>query len=406
MLAGGLVASAYSQGRGSSAFKVALLAVAYVLAERALTSRAVRQRWSAAERAWTLYRRPLLVAGWAVSAGAIGLALVRNLLLLGGDRVQTTWAIAGLLTVTALYAASAWMFRRRLFVWLAGALVFAPWTLLTLWGWFLWAAPPELPRYALSWAVLACLQLALGILLTLRSSTLQPPTSNLQPPDYGFPLRVIANLLLPLALFWGVADVGTSSLTWGLGLGFYVVSAVADHRRGLSGWRAARFLYPAVVALPVWAVYLLNHFAPTAPYETYGLLLLALTLPLLGAGRWLRRFDAADGLPLYLGAYGVAIVGTLLVAHVQPLLALALTFDALLCVLSAWLFREPVWGYPAAALGAAALLTALAASAGPARAARLVAHRAGVGLSGAGLGAAPRRGCAPTPPHPWRWPSW
>jgi hypothetical protein len=371
VLAGGLIASAYSQGRGSSAFKVALLAMAYVLAERLLTSRVVRQRWAAAEKAWGLYRRPLLIAGWAVSAGAIGLALVRNLVLLQGNRVQTTWAIAGLLTVTALYAASAWMFRRRLFVWLAGALVFAPWTVLTLWGWFVWDAPPPLPRYALSWAVLACLQLALGLLLSARGGPQSAAasaglwSSASRSEDLGFPLRVLANLLLPFALFWGVADVGTSSLTWGLGLACYVASAVADHRRGLGDWRAARFLYPAVLVLPVWAVYLLNHLLPTAPYETYGLLLLILVSPLLGVGRWLRRFDAADGLPFYLGAYGTAIVGTLLVAHVQPLFALALAFDALLCVLSAWIFREPVWGFPAAALGAAALLTALAVSSVP-----------------------------------------
>ncbi len=369
VLAGGLVASAYSQGRGSSAFKVALLAAAYILAERALASESVRRRWSVAKPAWSFYRRPLLVAGWAVSAGAVVLALLRNLVLLGGGRVQTAWAIAGLLAVSALYALSAWLFRRRLFVWLAGALVIAPWTLLTVWGWFLWAAPPPLPRFALSWAVLACLQLTLGLIPTLRTSKLQTPISdlqpspsNFQPPDYGYPLRVIANLLLPFALFWAVADPATSSLTWGLGLAFYTVSAVADHRRGLTGWRAARFLYPAVAVLVVWAVYLLYRFWPSAPYEVYGLLLLALALPLLALGRLLRRADSADGLPLYLGAYGGAIVGTMLVGHQRPLFAVALTFDALLCVLSAWIFREPLWGYPAAALAPAALLVALAES--------------------------------------------
>jgi hypothetical protein len=365
VLAGGLIATAYSQGRGSSAFKAALLAAVYILAERALNSEFLRRRWTGAGRAWNLYRRPLLIAGWCVSAGAIGLALVRNLVLLGGGRVQTTWAIAGLLMVTVLYGASAWMFGRRLFVWLAGALVVLPWTLLTRWGWFLWAAPPPLPRYSLSWAILACLQLALGLTLTFRSSHSRSRFPESPIPDYGFPLRVLANLLVPFALFWGVADVGTSCLTWGIGLAFYLASAVADHRRGLRGWQAACFLYPAVAVAPVWAIYLLNHFAPTALYETYGLLLLALALPFLAAGRRLHRVDPADGLPLYVGAYGVAIVGTLLVAHQEPLFATALTFDALLCVLSAWLFREPMWGYPAAALVPAALLVGLTWSAVP-----------------------------------------
>jgi hypothetical protein len=362
VLAGGLIATAYSQGRGSSAFKAALLAAAYVLAERALTSKVVRQRWSRAERAWSLYRRPLLIAGWAVSAGAVVLALFRNLVLLGGGPVREAWAIAGLLTVTALYALSAWMFRRRLFVWLAGALVIAPWTVLTFRGWFLWDAPPPLPRYALAWTVLACLQLGFGLTLSFLGTRRGSQSSENPGKDYGFPLRVMANILLPLALFWGAADAATSSITWGLGLAFYVVSAAADDRWGLTGWQRARFLYPAVAVLPAWAIYLLSYFLPTAPYEVYGLLLLALALPLLALARLLRRVDLVDGVPLYLGAYGVAVVGTVLVAHQQPLLALALTFDALLCVLSAWLFREPLWIFPAAALAPAALLVALAQS--------------------------------------------
>ena len=354
VLAAGLIATVLSQGRGSSAFYAALLAAVYVLAERLLVTGRLQQRRPFIRHAWTLYQRPLLVAGWAVSAGAIGLALLRNLVLLGGGRLPTAWAIAGLLTVTALYAASAWLYRRRLFAWLAGVLVIVPWTLLAVWGWFVWPAPPP-THYALSWTILACLQLGLGLVLTFRASRSQSP-------DYGFSLRVIANGLLPLALFWAVADPATSSLTWGLGLIFYVVSAAADHRRGISGWRVSRFLYPAVAVLPVWAIYLVNRAWPSALLETYGLLLLAIALPLLAGGRLLSRIEPADGLPFTLGAYGVTIVGTLLVASQPVLLALALLFDAMLCVLSAWILRQPLWGYPAAALVPAALLVALAQS--------------------------------------------
>jgi hypothetical protein len=364
VLAGGVAASAYSTGRGSAAFKVALLAAVYVLLERALNSQTLQRRRPGVRRAWSLYRRALLVAGWTVSGGAIGLALIRNLVLLEGGRIQTIWAIAGLLTITALYAASAWLFRRRIFLWLAGLLLIAPWTLLALWGWFVWPAP-ALPRFALAWTVLACLQLGVGLVLTHRSANLQSPTANLQPPDYGFPLRAIVHILLPFALFWAVADSATSSITWGLGVACYAAATVADHRRGLTGWRAARFLYPVVAAAPVWSLYLLHRAAPNAAYAWYGLTLLAFALPLLALGRRLRRVDPADGLPLYLATYGVAIVGTLLVGHQQPLLAAALTFDALLCVLSARIFRQPGWGYPAAALAAGAMLVALAQSAVP-----------------------------------------
>jgi hypothetical protein len=86
VVAGGLVATAYSQGRGSSAAKAALLAVVYVMAERTLY--ALRERHLLPRKAWPLYRRPLLVAGWAVSGGAVVLALARNLWLLGGGPVR------------------------------------------------------------------------------------------------------------------------------------------------------------------------------------------------------------------------------------------------------------------------------------------------------------------------------
>ncbi len=359
VMAAGLAAWAYSGEHGSSALKVALVAVAYVLAERGLAAGAARGWSSLIKRAWLLYRRPLLVAGWAVSGVAIVLALGRNIWLLGGGPGRERWAIGALLAITALYAASAWLFRRRLFLWLAGGLVIVPWTLLTAWGWFLWAPPESLRHYALPWSVLACLELLIGLALTFATGRTQPKQ------DYGFPLRVWANLLLPLALLWGVADSAISSWTYGLGLAFYILSAVADHRRGLTGWRAARFLYPAVAVLPVWAIHLLRYAVPQSPYESYGLLLLALALPLLAVGRRLRRVNEADALPLYLGAYGVAAIGTLLVGHRQPLLAVALTFDALLCILSAWLFRAPMWVYPATALAAGALLIALAESGVP-----------------------------------------
>jgi hypothetical protein len=183
--------------------------------------------------------------------------------------------------------------------------------------------------------------------------------------EMGFPLRTWANLLLPVALVLGLVDSAVSSLTFEIAIACYLLSTLVDHWRGLDGWRAARFLYPAAALLPAWALYLLNAWYPAAPYELYGLLLLALALPMLAAGRILRRVPAAgpsDALPLYLVAYGVAIAGTLLVASQRPLACAALTFDLLLCVLSVWLFREPTWGYPAVALAPAALLLALAES--------------------------------------------
>ncbi len=340
--AGGLLAAAYSQGRGSSAAKTALLAVAYVLAERALF--ALRDRRPLAGQAWPIYRRPLLVAGWAVSGGAVFLALVRNLLILGGGPARENWAIAALLTVVALYAASARMFRRPVFLWLASLLLIAPWTLLTHRGWYIWEPPPA-PRYALAWVVLAGLLWLVG--LALRRPYRAPP-------------EVTAHLLIPFALLWGAGDPKTSSVTFGLGVAFYAAAAVADHRRGRTGRAAARFLYPASFLLPVWGLYLLARFYPLLPQTHFGLLLLLLSPALFALARLLHRVHPADALPVHLAGYASALAGTAVVSADRPLLALALLWDTGLALVSAWVLKGPAWGYPAAACPAGALLLALA----------------------------------------------
>lgn len=352
VLGGGLLALAFSTGSGISAALAALLAIVYVLAERLLhrlppplrrqTSRRARARL---RLAWRLYRRPLLVAGWSVSGDTILLALIRNLLILEGRRPEI-WAIVALLAITGLYALSARLFRRPGFLWLAAPLLFAPWTLLTHLGWFT-VYRPTVPGYALSWVILAWLLLGLGLWLD----------------GPGRPLRWTAHVLLPFALLWGIGNVDTGRFTMGLAVGFYALAAAADHRRfgaGRQPGRVARFLYPALGLVPVWAVYLLAWLAPAARHEHYGLLLLAFVPPGLLAGVWLKRLHPADALPAYLTGYACAAAGTMLVAHDRPLLIGALLYDALVALVSAWLFRQPLWVYPATALAPLALLLALA----------------------------------------------
>jgi hypothetical protein len=391
---GGFLAMAYSQGHGSSAAKGALAAIAFVLAERGLNRLRRHPRWPARPRwraivrlAWRLYRRPLLVTGWVASAGVVGLALVRNLWLLGGGRTQQLWAAAGLLLITGLYALAARLFRRARFLWLAALLVFAPWTILTNLGW-LTVYRPTLPSFALSWAVLAWLLFLLGRWV-----------NRLAGPGYALPLKAVAYVLLPFALVWGIADVDTSRFTFALAIGLYGLAAFLDltpwppplrgkgeadsppllgepraspreaaHGPGerLSGILAqTKFLYPALGLVPVWSVYLMSWLLPAAHHEHYGLMLLAFGPLGLIAGRLLRRMapsrPEAGGyaLPGYLTGYTALIVGTLLTAHIAPLLALALLYDGLLMLVSARLFRSPAWVYPAAVLAPLSLLIAL-----------------------------------------------
>lgn len=361
---GGIVVITYSQGQGSSAAWAASMALGLVLAERGLhwllLDHQVNHRKKEFFRLiWRLYRPPLLWAGWTLSAGAIGLALIRNLWWLGGGRIQQSWAVAGLLVVTALYAVSVRLFRQARFVWLAALLIFAPWTILTNLGWYS-AYRPTLPGFALSWLILAWLLFLLGLLVRRLASA-----------SYALPLKVMAQVLTPLALLWGVADVDTSRFTYSLAAGLYGLAAGLDHyrlKRTASvnfGLNDTKYLYPVSGLIPVWCVYLLAWLLPAARHEHYGLMLLLFGPVGLLTGQWLKRiapkveFAPGYDLPAYLAGYGCLIVGTLLAAHLSPLLALVLLYDALMLAVSAWLFRNPLWLYPTGVALPISLLLAL-----------------------------------------------
>ena len=388
--AGGLIAIGFSTGQGSSAAKAALLAGVLVLAERGLHALA-RNRRSApaiprlrlspsraaalARLIWRLSQRPLLFAGWSVAAGAIGLALVRNLVLLGGGTVQQTWAAAGLLLITGLLALSARLFRQTRFVWLAAGLSFAPWTILTHLNWF---TPYHFstPGFAASWAVLAWVLLIAGWTVA-RAGAIR----------YALPLRVAAHGLIVFALAWGVSDTETSRVTFALAIGLYAACAAVDlrtHRAAATTtshvFGATRFLYPAIGLAPAWFAYLLSGLFPDAVRASYGALLLACSGAALAVGLFLQQRLAPEreparamwGLPGYLTALVCVPIGWLLVMHDTGALAIALLYGGALMLISARLFNAPAWAY-AASLTLPASLT-------------LFLHLAGVRGDGQGLG--------------------
>lgn len=356
---GGFIVLLYSTGQGSLAAKGALIVVAFVLAERALHYlkgfAGLQSRLRAFIRlVWRLFRRPLLVTGWAGSVAIIGLALVRNLVMLGGGRLQQIWAVIGLLIITALYALSARLFRQARFVWLAAGLLFIPWTILTNLGWFT-AWQPTLTEFAIPWVGLAWFLFLLGLLV-----------GRFAPAAYALPLKVGPQLLLPFAMLWAVADTQSSLYTVGLSIALYGLAAWLKHRqRPASAFAATKFLYPALGLLPLWCVYWLDFLLPLARHEHFGLLLLPFgALGLIG-GRWLEHvaprpdLRRAYGLPAYLTGYVTLIVGVLLTAHLPALLVMTLLYAAVLMVVSAWLFRSALWVYPATGLAALAWLLAL-----------------------------------------------
>ncbi|MBX3058480.1 MAG: hypothetical protein KF770_18610 [Anaerolineae bacterium] len=334
-VAGGLFVKIYSRGSGRSAALAALLAIGLILTERLLYW-LMQQRGGTWQPIWRLYQRPLTRTGWLVSVGVIGLALVRNLFLLGGGVTQQTWSIVALLLLVGLYALAARLYRQERFGWLAAVLILAPWTLLIGRGWYLWP-PPRPEWYGLNWMVLALALLGIAILLKWR----------LGPGWWGRPLLVVAHVLAPVALLWGCWQAQASVTAVALGLIFYGTAVWMDaHFRDKTEPPSERFLYPLLFLLPLWAVYGLVWLWPGWTLTAVGLLLLAFSLPLLMVGRWLSWRIPGYRLPFYIMAYGTAVVGTLLVAGDRPVLIGALLFDTGLAVLSVWLFREPRWWYP------------------------------------------------------------
>ena len=379
-MSGAFIGITFSSGRGSSAAKAAIGAFIFVLIERILF-------WSIAylktlkisnsfqvlntvQRLWHLYWRPLLGAGWTISAVTIFLALVRNML--SGGRTREIWSMLALWIIVTLYACSARWFRRARFVWLATVLSFAPWTLLTHLGWFIVDAP-RLPQYALSWLILAWLLFLLNVGLKQLTTS-----------AYTLPLRTVSQLLIPFSLLWGLADNPVSRISFALAIGLYGLAALLDYYQATRHWPTApyllglptlnisKFLYPAIGLLPIWAIYLLYWINPMSPRENYGLLILLFVPFGLAGGQLLEELTPQPNpnaktrfkprlfaLSAYLTAYLTMIIGTLWVSQVPYLLALVLLYDVLFLVISARIFLSPLWLYPAVVLVPVSLLIAL-----------------------------------------------
>ena len=364
MLGGGFIAIGFGRGQGASAAMGALLTLMVVLAERSLHELKQRSTIERHTRAiirlvWGLYRRPLLVTGWTASAGIILFALVRNLILLGGGRIQQIWAAVGLLIITALYAISAYLFRQARFVWLAVLVLFAPWTILTNLGWFT-TYQPTLPDFAISWILLGWLLFGLRLWIEGRV-----------PRAYVVPLKTATHILLPFSLLWAIPDTEASLYTVGLATALYATSAWLNHRQAqsqtkdLSPLAVTKFFYPVAGLLPLWCVYWLDYLSPLARHEHFGLVILAFGVLEFVAGILLegiaprREWARAYGLPAYLASYISLMLGTLLVADRSSILVWAFLYDATLMVASARVFRSELWLYPGAALTALSLWVAL-----------------------------------------------
>ena len=352
VLGGGLLIKSFSRGSGRSALYTALLTISLVLIERSLHHVVLQPNNVLWRRAWRLYKRPLLTAAWVVSAITIGLALVRNLVWLGGGVARQSWSILALALITALYALCAYFYKKERFVWLASILVIAPWTLLANLRWYL---PGRLATewYGGQWVLLGIVLLVVAVAIgkleirSLRFWRLEIRSLRfwrLEITNYQLSPLIVAHILAPIALTWGMANAGASSVAFGLGVLFYGTAVWIDyHFRDKSTVADNRFLFPAAALLPSWAVYTLFWIVPQPHIATVALLVLAFSLPLLAAGRWLRHWQPTYQWPLYLVAYGTAVCATVLLLGERPFLIGVLLFNTGLAILSAYLFRKSLW---------------------------------------------------------------
>ncbi|MBE2221882.1 MAG: hypothetical protein IAF02_10095 [Anaerolineae bacterium] len=348
--AGALVVKTYSHGTGRSAVLIACGAIGYVLAERGLHQLALMpvkyqklridyRRW------WLLWKRPLLFAGWVLSVVAIGAALVRNLIWLGGGSVRQSWAIVALLLVTGLYGLSARLFKKVLFVWLASALVVVPWTLAgnLIWG-------DELAWYGLSWVVLGLGLFGVGALLVRRLGL----------GKWSWPPQVIAHLLVPAGLLLTIADAGVASVAVGLAILFYFGATAVDRFYRSTTPPSSRFLFPFASLLPVWAVVFCLWLFPNVAVSSLAMVVWLFVLPLLAVGCWAAIWEPEYRWPFYIVAYSVAGMAIALAGEETAVLSLILFLNTGVAVLSVWVFKDALWWYPATVLWPMAVWALLA----------------------------------------------
>jgi len=109
---------------------------------------------------------------------------------------------------------------------------------------------------------------------------------------------------------------------------------------------------------------LLNHFAPGHSQDAFAWLMMAFPLPALYLGRrlehrWQAQLWPAYQRPLYRVGYTTSLLAILMAAYADRLtLISALLLAALVASLAAWMFRQPLWIFPACAAFAGAAMVA------------------------------------------------
>lgn len=251
----------------------------------------------------------------------------------------------GLQTVAVVfYAASARIFQRRLFAYIAAGLSFFPYTL----AWIVYTSLAP-ARFAWVWLGLATGLLLIGWLLDRAKVR------------YAHGPYLAGYALGLLALAWSVPDRFVNLYT----LAGVIVLALVSHLLVYTGrhhtftdfvnffWRtpntvaqrAARtlFLFFAAYALPFWLMQWLAYFRVELAWRG---LALALAAPVyLALGLAIRRVRAEYTWPLYSAAYALTAIGAMVSFEDNVLAMYVLALDAVVYTASAYIFRQSFWLY-------------------------------------------------------------
>jgi len=229
-------------------------------------------------------------------------------------RLTVTGFITSQTAAVIFYAASARVFRWRLFTLISAALTFFPLTLL-----FIGYSTLKSAQFSLVWIGLALVHLCLAALLD-RNKT-----------RYSHGLYLAGYALAPFAIVWTVLD-DRLTLVWTLGLGIAIAagSALLVHLNRHWTWdevidfvfgpKASRlrstargaFLWLAAWPLPIWCVLLLQQLNVANGFYWLGFGVSALAL--LGLTVWLRRFERTYAWPLNTAAQFYTALGLLISA--------------------------------------------------------------------------------------------
>jgi hypothetical protein len=312
-------------------FALALLAPLYLAAGLWL-------RRARAEYTWPLYS-----AGYALTAVGAMLAL---------NNQQTAIIVLSLNAV--VYAASAVIFRQPFWLYLTTALIPVI-GLLTL------------DYYGLLrpvWVASLLMTLAYLYLAAGRWLDWQPNREEATPLtiwSFALPFYAPAFVLSTVALAVASEEKLLAIGLFTAGVLFYALAAAL--------FRESLLLYPAVwlAAVPYYLTMTLTNL----PMKWYGLGWLPLIVLALAAGRFLfypgKRWSAfwqpatqgfmRPDMPFYLLTYGLSLSLIVLSRHEALTLTVALAAAAALYLVSALLFRQPVWLYPSLAASHVGLLT-------------------------------------------------